>query len=455
MAAKPDIEAKSVPMTATPPSPLEQEAEDTVSAISARALRSKASLVTGNRQALQEDFVPHKLLHRDDQILALVNVLGPAYEGNLPSHILIYGRTGTGKTAVATQVLKDIKRKATAAGVGPVEFLVVNCKNAPTSYALLRELVNSIKTADQKRLGEKMGVGAAMTHLKAALTARGGLTLLCLDEVDHLVKKEGDEALYSLTNLNSELKGAHVGVIGISNDLQFTENLDARVKSRLNEQTVVFPPYDAKQLQDILRERSKMALAPTALEDGVIEHIAQEAAQKHGDARQAIALLRLAVQLAEKQGAKKVTDRHVGRAKQEVDLSAVDEGIRKLPPHQKIYLWSLLALTKLRRDAVTSGDIYASYEKICAKLGITPTSVRSASDYLSDFDTANIITYRMVYRGYGKGRTRVISPSVPVDAAMELLQNSEELLHRAAIRVTGQKTLEDALGVLDKSKGAA
>ena len=48
--------------------------------------------------------------------------------------------------------------------------------------------------------------------------------------------------------------------IGISNDLKFTDFLDPRVRSRLGQLDVLFNPYDAQQLQDILRERTKIAL---------------------------------------------------------------------------------------------------------------------------------------------------------------------------------------------------
>ena len=59
---------------------------------------------------------------------------------------------------------------------------------------------------------------------------------------------------YNLTRMNSELKHSTISIIGISNDLSFTNNLDPRVKSSLSEEEIVFPPYNAIQLQHILRE---------------------------------------------------------------------------------------------------------------------------------------------------------------------------------------------------------
>ena len=93
---------------------------------------------------------------------------------------------------------------------------------------------------------------------------RAGVYIIVLDEIDHLVRKAGDD-FYNLTNLNSSLKAARCCVIGISNDLKFTDFLDPRVRSRLGQQDVVFNPYDADQLRDILVQRSSSALTPRPL----------------------------------------------------------------------------------------------------------------------------------------------------------------------------------------------
>ena len=98
------------------------------------------------------------------------------------------------------------------------------------------------------------------SELVKRMDSRKGVFIIVLDEIDHLVRKVGDDLLYNLTNLNSSLKSARSCVIGISNDLKFTDFLDPRVRSRLGQLDVVFNPYDAQQLQDILRERVKLSL---------------------------------------------------------------------------------------------------------------------------------------------------------------------------------------------------
>ena len=68
-------------------------------------------------------------------------------------------------------------------------------------------------------------------ELKNQLESNGGVLIIILDEIDKLVKKSGDETLYNLTRINTDLKKSKVSMIGISNDLSFKDFLDPRVLS--------------------------------------------------------------------------------------------------------------------------------------------------------------------------------------------------------------------------------
>ena len=65
--------------------------------------------------------------------------------------------------------------------------------------------------------------------------ARRAVIIVVLDEVDYLVKKQGDELLYRLSRANEELSESKISVIGITNDLKFVDALDPRVRSSLGE----------------------------------------------------------------------------------------------------------------------------------------------------------------------------------------------------------------------------
>jgi cell division control protein 6 len=121
-----------------------------------------------------------------------------------------------------------------------------------------------------------------------------------LDEVDALVKQKGDTLLYELTRINEVLMHSKVALVGISNDLRFKEFLDPRVLSSLSEEEIVFTPYNAEELKDILQHRSNLAFNENVIDNGTLSLCAALAAAEHGDARRALDLLRVAGELAEK-----------------------------------------------------------------------------------------------------------------------------------------------------------
>ncbi|NVM29648.1 MAG: hypothetical protein HWN65_12470 [Candidatus Helarchaeota archaeon] len=172
--------------------------------------------------------------------------------------------------------------------------------------------------------------------------------------MDQLVTKGAkrgspNKVLYELTRMNSDLKKAQVCIIGISNDLEFKENLDPRVLSSLSEEEMVFPPYKATELLDILRQREKMGFHPDVIADGTIEIVAALAAREHGDARRAINLLRVAGELAEREGDEQVSESHVRRAQTLIERDTISDALKTLPLQSKLALYSIYLLEKIMK----------------------------------------------------------------------------------------------------------
>ncbi|MCI4362549.1 MAG: AAA family ATPase, partial [Thermoplasmata archaeon] len=211
-------------------------------------LRENPELFKGNREILRETYIPSRLPHREHQIRQVAEVLAPALKGTVPSNLLIYGKIGTGKTAVVAQVRLDVQRRTDMAR--KLTFVTINCGNVETPYSLLQTIGNTFATTESDRIPTGWSLDRVQSSMRELMDARGGIVLLVLDEIDRLVARSGDGVLYTLSQVNTELDKARLVLIGISNDLKFTNNLDARVRSRLNEEKILFPPYDAPQLQD-------------------------------------------------------------------------------------------------------------------------------------------------------------------------------------------------------------
>jgi cell division control protein 6 len=238
------------------------------------------------------------------------------------------------------------------------------------------------------------------------------LLVIILDEIDQLVEKIGDSVLYNLTRLNTELKNSEVSLIGISNDLVFTDNLDPRVKSSLSEEELVFPPYNAIQLQKILQQRGKIAFRNNSIKEGVIEKCAAYAAREHGDARRALELLRVAGELAERENKNFIEIEDIDAAEGKIEHDRILDVVSTQPKQSKITLYSLLYVKNNSSKPVFTGDIYDSYKEYCFKCGVRPLTQRRVSDIIAELDMLGIINAKVISKGR-YGRTRELCLAVP------------------------------------------
>ncbi len=403
-------------------------------------LQTKSELFRGSREVLRDSYVPSRLPHREDEVRKVAEILAPALRGELPSNLLIYGKIGTGKTAVVAQVRQDLQRRV---GDDPkLTFVAVNCGNIDTPYSLLQTIGNTIASQETDRIPTGWSLDRVQAAMRRLMDARGGTFLLVLDEIDRLVSRKADKdnVLYTLSQINTELQNARVGLIGISNDLKFTSELDARVRSRLNEEKILFDPYNALQLQDILRDRAKEAFRDDVLDPGVVERCAAYAALENGDARRALALLRLAAEMAERDRAKRITPDHVVKAKNRLEQDIIVDCCRTLPSHCKILLYAILQLYERRRSGLHTGEVFDSYRRLVDRLGLPPLTARSISGYIGELETLGLVRATIVSRGRG-GRSREILVDVPLSETIPALEEDPLIAPIGRPRNRGQLLL--------------
>src|SRR3989344_2980269 len=378
-----------------------------------------------NKKALQASYTPEEIPHRDEQIQQIASILAPALRREKPSNIFCYGKTGTGKTVVSHYVSKQLKETARTKGV-PLEVVYINCKMkkvADTEYRLMAELANSFGA---RVPATGLPTDAIYRIFMERIDNEEKLIIIILDEIDQLVQKIGDGILYNLTRINSELKNAEISLIGISNDLVFVDNLDPRVKSSLSEEELIFPPYNALQLQDILRERVNLAFRKGVVEGGVIEKCAAYAAREHGDARRALELMRVAGEVAERKNKVKVGMVHLDEAEEKIERDRVVDIVKSQPKQSQVVLYSIFNL-KVSDKALFTGDAYGIYKDKCILCGLKPLTQRRVSDIIAELDMLGIINARVISKGR-YGRTREISMAIPSSSVNELKETLEASL---------------------------
>ncbi len=387
---------------------------------------TERSQIFRNRELLRPSYLPERLPHREEQIGRLARILSFPLRGETPSNVFIYGKTGTGKTATVRYVLGELEKMGRKLNRG-IKGIYLNCERVNTRYRVLATLTNSLLNGTSSVPTTGWPIDVLYETFLRVLDSEERVLIIVMDEVDRMVVKKGDEVLYDLTRVNSELERAKVSVIGISNDARFTHYLDPRVRSSLGEEELVFPPYDALQLRDILEERASGAFQPGALEGGVLSLCAAHAAREHGDARRALDLLRVAGELSEQEGAMRVTLEHVRRAYEKLEEDKMVEIVRTLPSQSKLLLFSLLLLVERGAEKVTTGEVYEAYRRVSLQKGLDPLTPRRVSDLLSELEMLGVVSTRILNSGR-YGRTKEISLNLPTRQLRKMLEGDGMLL---------------------------
>ena len=393
----------------------------TESNIFTQYLKKRNSLVK-NKKILQSSYVPENLPHRDDKINEIVEIIAPSLERDKPSNILIIGKTGTGKTAVMNYIGKELKK------ADPSEesctFIYINCEIVDTPYGILYNIANQIISDPSRKIPfTGWSVDKILSELTSYIEEKNKIFIIVLDEIDRSFQKNGDDIFYYLTSINDELKNSTVSIIGITNNTKFTDFLSTRIKSRLGEEKIIFPPYSVEQLQDILYERAKEAFEEGILSEGVIPYCAALTAQDGGDARRALDLLRMSADIAERNGDKNISEAHVKSAKNKVEMDAVAEIVRTLNMQSKMVLMSIIKNTEEGQTTMITGDVYSTYKVLCEITGTTVITQRRVADLISELDMLGIIHARV--KAFGRaGRTKEIELSAPKNIA-DLLKSDE------------------------------
>lgn len=364
--------------------------------------RGMASKFFKNKDVLHPDYIPDTLPHRENEIVRLAEHLVSVARGERPSNVFIYGLTGTGKTVVTRYVVKKLVEKATSLNVR-IGHAYVNTRKVDTSYRIMATIAQSLGLRTPYT---GLAISEVYRRYINALESWGGLHIIILDEVDYHVKREGDDLLYKLVRINEELNSSKIVLVGITNDINFADNLDPRVRSSLGEVELVFPPYNAEQLATILKQRAELAFYPGVVEDGVISYCAALAAQEHGDARRALDLLRVAGEIAEREGANIISVTHAKKAIVEIEEGKIYQSVIALPFHQRVLLKKIVELVE-RKGTATTGEVYSAYAEEITKLRFEPLSMRRVNDLLSQLSMIGLVEAEPVSRGR-YGVTKVI-----------------------------------------------
>ena len=373
---------------------------------------------------LSPHYVPRELPFREHHINEIMTVISPALKSQKPRNLIIYGKTGTGKTCTVKHVMEDFVR------VGENRkacMYYVNCRIYNSRYRIMQKVLKEFVPEL-----EKAGFGLPFLYEKLIETASAGKQIvIVLDEIDMI--KDLDELVYTLTRSNDELQKGGVSIVGISNKLSFKDSLDPRSRSSLYETETIFQPYTAEQLRKILEQRVEKGFEKNVIASSAINLAAAITSQETGDARYALKLLNKAGEVAESEKRDKVTDEDVEAARNKVEIDLTLETITTLPEMHRVVLYAIASLSSAgskysRLDGVEngmlfSGEVYEEYERVCRKIRKKPRSSRWYKEYLNDIEMLGLITTTPSGKGV-RGQTTLIKMGQDSGSLLPILKTS-------------------------------
>ena len=345
---------------------------------------------------------------RDAEIRELSSHFAAILRGDHPCHLAIWGKTGTGKTLTLSYFLNLLSEMCVAKNI-PIRHEHLDLSNPRPCFRALNDLACLLNAS--KRYQKGISLEEMMIRIETKLADYHGYLILFIDEVDN-VRRDKDNFMTFLVRRLPQKIPAKLILVFVSNRLDWPDHLDPRVKSFLKLNELIFEPYDAIDLQHILRIRVEKALLPKSIEPGVIEKIAAMASREHGDARKAVAMLAKSAYLAEKAGTKLTLDL-VDKAANQLDQDRYLTLLRSAPAQLQAAMIAVVNATRHNPKApVTTGETYDAYKAFCNEAELRPLTGRAFGDLISELDIYSLLRSRVLSRGR-YGRTREIVLDLP------------------------------------------
>ena len=392
---------------------------------------TRDSVIFRDESVLRESYTPSRLLEREEELRSYQNALQPVINSAPPKNIFVYGQTGVGKSLSTSLVLNKLQEDAEQYDDVNIEVVSVVCKSLTSSYQVAVRLVNELCDAGNKIAKRGHSEADVYEMLWDELNSiDASHCLFVLDEIDSI--GNDDTILYQLPRCtaNGSVNGTMVGVIGISNDFTFRDQLSARVQDTLCDEEIHFPPYDSEELRTILAHRIERAFIDGVVGDDVVPLCAAYAARESGSARLGLRILYKAGDLARATNQKTVTEKHVEEALETVKQSRIRDELESLPTHSHLVLGALLTHSERGELPVKRKDIYKQYRVYANNFDFEVKTARTIHNRLSDLAVKGFVTINERNQGIKGGNYYEYDLNIDSELVRDVLTSSSEFGER-------------------------
>jgi len=306
---------------------------------------------------LSPETVTDEPIGRRAELEELHTCLTPMLRNQSPLNTWVCGPPGSGKSLLVRWAVE-----CTCGAAGSRISVYVNCWQHRSLYSVLQAVIDELKVLG----AEAQDTNVKFDRIRQALRDRPAVIIL--DEVDRPMPAQREEIICGLLNLPK------VGLICIANSTQVLAAMDAHVRSQLSPMIIELPAYTPQEIEAILTDRARRALAPDSWTPAILQRIA---AASGGDARRAINLLRQAAAVAEQAGSSRLDLRLINPILKQWHALAEETKLTGVTEHEKM----ILQVARTRGPLGTTA-LAQAYRTSCRVSGLPPVAQRTFSKYL-------------------------------------------------------------------------
>lgn len=342
------------------------------------------------------------IIGREDKAKELIRLILAYRKGHVVPLISVYGKSGSGKSAVVKFVCENLNDY--------ISSIFVNLRKAKTVFGCANAILGELGESNvYNAQGTTNAVDKITKAIEGRLIDQNGkkLFVMVLDEFDILFQDrrgKPSDFIYDLLLVQEKLKekGEQMCIIAISNNVLAEYELDDKIRSRIGNSEIFFPPYVEKEIEDILRDRAEKAFQEK-IDDVVLKHCARESAEENGDARRAIELLRIAAEIAESKK-EKLAKSHVEEARDKLQSERIGTVISGSAKHVRLACVALARIEYLTGQGWHStSTLYHQYIPLAAR-EVRAITYRRFSQLLREVVNMGLAVSRTGSKGrYGYG----------------------------------------------------